>query len=90
MKNKAIIIGMFFIIVTLTISGCLDIFNSNDGTTTYQSHPTNIRYTISYGHKINCRGTGKYTINYNKKLNLKISKYLRVPRRALFKKGLGE
>ena len=65
MKNKAIIVVLVIIIVTIAISGCLDFFNSDDGSTNYQSHPTKIRYTISYGYKINCNGTGEYNINYH-------------------------
>lgn len=65
MQNKAIIITFILVLVTLTISGCLDFFTSDDGSTTYQSHPTKISYTISYGYKINCSGTGDYTISYD-------------------------
>lgn len=65
MKNKAIITTLILVIVTLTISGCLDFFMGGDGSTTYQSHPTKVGYTISYGYKINCSGHGKYNIKYN-------------------------
>ena len=63
MKNKAIIIGLILVIITLSLSGCQDLFGGN-GTTTYESHPTKVRYTLSYGYLINCTGTGKYKINY--------------------------
>jgi transglutaminase-like putative cysteine protease len=65
MKNKAIIICLIFVLLTLVISGCLDFFTGDDGSITYESCPTNLSYTISYGYKINCSGTGKYTINYD-------------------------
>jgi hypothetical protein len=45
------------------LSGCLDIFKIN-GSTIYESHPTSVQYTISYGYKINCSGSGKYNIIY--------------------------
>lgn len=63
MKNKAIIIGLILVIITLSLSGCQDLFGGN-GTTTYESHPTKVRYTLSYGYLINCTGAGKYKINY--------------------------
>jgi len=65
MKNKAIIVTFILVLITLTLSGCLDLFTSDDGSTTYQSHPTKISYTISYGYKINCTGSGEYNIKYN-------------------------
>lgn len=64
MKNKPIITGLILVLVILTTSGCLDIFNA-DGSTIYQSHPTRIRYTISYGYEISSTGTGEYTIKYD-------------------------
>ena len=63
MKNKAIILSFLIFIISLNLSGCQD-FLGNNGTITYQSHPTKIRYTLSYGYIINCTGTGKYNINY--------------------------
>lgn len=64
MKNKAIIVGLIIVLITLFISGCLDFF-SGDESTTYESHPTKIRYTLSYGYTINGSGTGKYNIHYD-------------------------
>ena len=63
MKSK--IISLFFILFFLvsTISGCIDFFQI-DGSTTYESHPTSVRYIISYGYKINCTGSGKYNLIY--------------------------
>lgn len=64
MKNKIILAGIILVLLTLTLSGCLDFFGG-DSSTTYESHPTSVRYTISYGYNISCTGSGKYTINYN-------------------------
>jgi hypothetical protein len=63
MKNK--IISLLFILFFLVsaLSGCIDFFQL-DGSTTYESHPTSVRYTISYGYKINCTGTGRYNLFY--------------------------
>ena len=63
MNNKkitSIIILLFFF--TMASSGCLDFL---DGSTTYQSHPTKIKYDIRYGYEIDCTGTGEYEIHYN-------------------------
>jgi hypothetical protein len=63
MKNKAIISGFILVLVSLSLSGCQDFFGS-DGTKRYESHPTKVRYTLSYGYLINCSRTGKYNIDY--------------------------
>lgn len=65
MKNKVVITGLIIVLTILAISGCTEIFTSNDDITTYQSHPTKIMYTISYGYNINCSGSGDYTIKYD-------------------------
>ena len=65
MKNKVVITGLIIVLTILAISGCTEIFTSNDDITTYQSHPTKIMYTISYGYNINCSGLGDYTIKYD-------------------------
>jgi hypothetical protein len=64
MKNKAAIISFILILMILATAGCLD-FSDDDGITIYQSHPTKISYTISYGYRINCTGSGEYTIEYD-------------------------
>jgi len=65
-KNNGIIAGLIIILLLLiTTSGCLEVFNVDDGSITYVAHPTKISYTISYGYTINCSGTGDYTINYD-------------------------
>ncbi|KYK33669.1 MAG: hypothetical protein AYK22_06355 [Thermoplasmatales archaeon SG8-52-3] len=63
MKNKIIFYIFIFIFIISIASGCLELFTI-DGSITYESHPTSIRYTISYGYKINCSGSGKYNIFY--------------------------
>ena len=60
-KIVSIIISFFFFI--MVSSGCID-FILNDSTT-YQSHPTKIRYDIRYGYEISCIGMGEYEIHYN-------------------------
>ena len=64
MKNKAIAFVVIIILLILSLSGCLDFFTENS-TITYESHATSVRYTISYGYKINCTGSGNYRIIYN-------------------------
>ncbi len=65
MNKKIIFTGLIFILLSLSISGCMEYFNLNDESTTYESHPTSIRYKISYGYFINCSGTGNYKILYD-------------------------
>ena len=64
MKNKTIALVLIIIFLILSLSGCLDFFTENS-TTTYESHATSVRYTISYGYKISCTGVGKYRLIYN-------------------------
>lgn len=64
-KNSTIIVSFVLILLILSTSGCMDYFNINDGSITYESHPTKIRYEIRYGYWINCSGTGRYVIDYN-------------------------
>jgi len=59
MKQAAIAI---LIILTMTLSGCLDLFVN---TTTYESHATNVSYSIRYGYEIESQGTGDYEIHYD-------------------------
>lgn len=65
MNRKTILIGSIIIFSMLTTSGCLDYFYTNGGNTIYESHPTKISYTISYGYKVNCTGNGDYSIEYD-------------------------
>ena len=69
MDKKNIIIAdliLVLLILIMSTSGCLEYYNFDfDGSTTYESHPTKIRYTINYGYKVNCSGTGEYTIHYD-------------------------
>jgi len=64
MKNKIFFSGLILVLFILMLSGCLDFFTI-DGSTTYETHATSISYTISYGYKINCTGSGEYRISYN-------------------------
>ena len=66
-KKTVNIAGLILVslILVMSISGCLEELNFNFGGTTYESHPTKVRYDISYGYEVNCNGTGKYTIHYN-------------------------
>ncbi|MCK4347627.1 MAG: transglutaminase domain-containing protein [Thermoplasmatales archaeon] len=65
MNRKTILMGSIIIFGILATSGCLDYFDINGGNTTYESHPTKISYTISYGYKVNCTGNGDYNIEYD-------------------------
>ncbi|MBN1280863.1 MAG: transglutaminase family protein [Candidatus Thermoplasmatota archaeon] len=60
--NNAVWVGSaVLVIVCLFFSGCEVMFPP----TTYQSTPTKIRYTISYGYEVDCSGTGRYSIAYH-------------------------
>lgn len=48
------------LVLVLVISGCEMIFPP----VTYEATPTNIRYDLSYGYRVNITGTGKYEITY--------------------------
>jgi len=65
MKNKIYQVSLIFILIILILSGCLDFFTSNEQIVIYESHPTSVNYTITFGYKINCTGFGKYSINYD-------------------------
>jgi hypothetical protein len=64
MKIKIKIVGIILILSILTISGCLEIAEI-DNSITYESHPTSLLFTISYGYRINCSGSGNYEIRYD-------------------------
>jgi len=64
-KSRSIAgLALVLLILIMSTSGCLEYFDFGGGTT-YESHPTKVRYIISYGYKVNCSGTGKYTIHYD-------------------------
>ena len=66
MKKKITIVALILILFTLVLSGCLDFLSSNsDNSVTYESHPTSLQFTISYGYTVDCSGSGKYTIRYD-------------------------
>lgn len=65
MKNRIYIVISFFILLTLALSGCSDFFIIDNNSVIYESHPTAVNYTITYGYKIKCTGQGKYSINYD-------------------------
>jgi hypothetical protein len=64
MKNKIIVTVLFLILLISALTGCLDFFPENS-TIIYESHATSVMYTISYGYKISCTGSGNYRIIYN-------------------------
>jgi len=66
-KSRSIAsLALVLLILIMFTSGCLEYFNVDfDGDTTYESNHTKVRYIISYGYKVNCSGTGKYTIHYD-------------------------
>ena len=59
-------VAVIMSVVTLVIvsSGCVDLDFLENGTTTYQLHPTKIQYDVSYGYNVTCSGTGPYEIRY--------------------------
>ena len=65
MNKKITFTGLFLVLLTLLFSGCLDIITGDNGNITYESHPTAVRYTISYGYSVDCSGKGKYTLKYD-------------------------
>lgn len=65
MLKKVVVASLILVLFTLILSGCIDSFSLGDGSTTYVAHPTKIGFTISYGYRINCSGSGDYTINYD-------------------------
>jgi len=65
MKKNCIITVLILILLVLTTYGCMEIFNSDSGSVIYEAHPTEVRYTISYGYFINCTGSGEYNIKYD-------------------------
>jgi len=65
MKKRIIVVSLTFLLIVTVTSGCFDIFKTPEEGTKYQSHPTKVRYVISYGYIINCSGIGKYNITYD-------------------------
>lgn len=65
MNKKKNLLICIFILSFLVLSGCVDILKFDDGSTTYESHPTKISYKIRYGYFINSTGSGKYEIKYD-------------------------
>jgi len=65
MNNKITVISLILFLLILFLSGCLDFFTSDNGNITYESHPTGVMYTISYGYSVNCSGKGQYTLKYD-------------------------
>ena len=60
---KTIGIIAMFLILSISLSGCLDF--SSSGSITYESHPTKIQYTIEYGYLVESEGSGSYEITYD-------------------------
>jgi transglutaminase-like putative cysteine protease len=64
MKNKNLFPILTIVLLVMSIfSGCIDSFL--EFPITYETHPTKISYTISYGYNVTCKGTEKYMIKYN-------------------------
>jgi hypothetical protein len=64
MKRKISIIATVLILSLLVTAGCMEI-TKDVNTVTYESHPTSLLYTISYGYWVNCSGSGDYEIRYD-------------------------
>lgn len=65
MDKETIFIVLIIFLSLVVSTGCIDIFSSNDGKVTYESHPTKISCRIFYGYWVNCTGSGEYNINYD-------------------------
>jgi transglutaminase-like putative cysteine protease len=65
MKNKTIFTIFILIFVTLLFSGCSDFFSESNSSVTYESSPTNVNYSITYGYRVILTGSGRYTIEYD-------------------------
>ncbi len=70
MKKNLTVACISIICCLLFISGCLELSNpfNDDNSITFQSHPTAIRYTLTYGYQANSSGTGKATLLYQEDL----------------------
>jgi len=66
MNKRIIIAGLILVLFIMTAtSGCFEYLSFDDGVTTYETHPTSVRYDIQYGYRITCSGTGNYEITYD-------------------------
>ena len=65
MKKKSFIAGFILILVVLATSGCFDFLKNEKTVTTYTPSPVEIHYSISYGYRVTCRGTGEFDIEYD-------------------------
>ena len=63
-KKNSIFVISIFILLILTLSGCLDFIVLDDGSITYESHATKVSYNMNYGYHINCSGLGVWEIKY--------------------------
>lgn len=64
MFKKTILVNIFVILFTLSLSGCLDFLSPTEGVL-YESRPTKITYQIRYGYDIKCSGSATLTIKYD-------------------------
>jgi len=62
MKKIILVILVVLILSLLILSGCLE--GTVNGVV-YESQPTRVSYTISYGYNVDCLGDGENTIIYN-------------------------
>jgi len=63
--NGKIFFSLITVILIVCLSGCFELTNINDGSITYQAHPTKVSYTISYGYYVNLSGTGDFDLKYD-------------------------
>ncbi len=63
-SNKSFLFFIIILLLVVPLNGCLDILDPilHNDTIIYESHPTSIQYTISYGYKVNAIGTGTSTV----------------------------
>ena len=65
MNKKIAITVIILVLLSINTTGCLDFLSEGNNSIIYESHPTSVIYTISYGYRINCTGSGDYEINYD-------------------------
>jgi hypothetical protein len=65
MYKKINVVICLVVLSFLALTGCVDILKFDDGSITYQPHPTKISYKIRYGYFINSTGSGNYEIKYD-------------------------
>ena len=66
MNTKNSLSVAIFLLVLISFSGCLDIFNDlpQINTIIYEDHPIEVSYEITYGYTVDLSGKGKTILSY--------------------------